>query len=405
MRVAAATAGASGPLASPGQGASMKISSIETGLYRIPMAEPLVDSTVRLTDWELVVARVRTDTNLTGVGWSYTIGTGGTAIRALIDDALAPHVLGQDPLHVERINERLWWAVSRMGTGLTSFAIAPLDIALWDVIAKSAGRPLYEVLGGCRERIPAYGSGINFHLDIDGLLEQMQGYLDRGYRAVKMKVGKPEPEEDLERVRAVRRLIGPRVALMVDANLAWTAGEAVRRAAMLEPYDIAWLEEPLPQQDIGGHARVRAACSIPIAVGENLYTKHAFAEYLRSDAVDIIQADVCRVGGISEWMKIAHLAHAWNLVMAPHIVYELSVSLLCAVQNALIAEVISGGTLTDLGVLAEPLLPVDGVGTPPRHPGHGVVFDEQALARYAVKSEGASTAPSEGLPQNRAAPA
>ena len=127
-----------------------------------------------------------------------------------------------------------------------------------------------------------------------------------------------------------------------------------------------------------------AAVPIPIAVGESLYTKHEFAEYLRSGAVDIIQADVCRVGGISEWMKIAHLAHAWDIQMAPHVVYELSVSLLCAVQNGLIAEMVSGGSVSELGLLVETIRPEDGWGVPPKRPGHGVVFDEQALARYAV---------------------
>jgi L-alanine-DL-glutamate epimerase-like enolase superfamily enzyme len=271
-----------------------------------------------------------------------------------------------------------------MGTGFTSFAIAPLDIALWDLVAQSVGRPLYEVLGGCREEIPAYGSGINLHLDLDGLLGQIQGFLDLGYRAVKLKVGRPDPEEDRERVRAVRQLVGPAVAIMVDANLAWTAAEAVRRGAMLEPFGVAWLEEPIPRHDVGGHARVRSALRIPLAVGENLYTKHEFADYLRNDAVDVVQADVCRVGGITEWIKIAHLAHAWNLPMAPHVVYELSVSLLCAAPNGMIAEMVEGGTLTDLGVLAEPLLPQRGMGTPPRRSGHGVVFDEAALRRHAV---------------------
>ena len=203
----------------------MKISSVETDVCRVPMPQPLVDSTIRLTEWELVISKVRTDTNLTGVGWSYTLGTGGAAVRSLIQEMLVPHVVGQDPFHIERINERLWWAISRYGSGMTTLAVAPLDIAIWDVLGKAVGRPLWELLGGCRERIPAYGSGINFHLDIDELRKQMQGFLDQGFRAVKLKVGKPDAEEDVERVRAVRQLVGPKVALMVDANLAWTAAE------------------------------------------------------------------------------------------------------------------------------------------------------------------------------------
>lgn len=362
----------------------MKITSVETGLYRVPLREPLVDATIRLTEWELVIARVRTDNHRTGVGWCYTLGSGGTAIKALIQEALTPLVLGEDPFHVERIAAKLWWGISRLGTGLTTLAIAPLDIAIWDLIGKAVGRPLYEILGGCRERIPVYGSGVNLHLEMDALLKQIQGYLDQGYKAVKMKVGKDDPEEDGERVKAVRQLIGPRIALMVDANLKWTVAEAVKRATLLEPFHLAWLEEPLPPEDVAGHARLRSAVNIPIAVGETLFTKHRFAEYLRNEAVDIIQADVVRVGGITEWVKIAHLADAWGIPMAPHGVYELSVSLLCAAPNALIAEMITGGSLTELGLLREPILPQEGFGTPPKKPGHGVEFDENALVRYTV---------------------
>jgi L-alanine-DL-glutamate epimerase-like enolase superfamily enzyme len=363
----------------------VKITAVRTGLYRIPLGQPLVDATIRLTEWELIVSRVETDSGVSGVGWCYTLGSGGSAIRALIGDALTPLVLGQDPFHIERIAERLWWGISRLGTGLATFAIAPLDIAIWDIVAKAVGRPLYQLLGGCRDRIPVYGSGVNLHLEPDALLDQMQGYLDQGYRAVKMKVGRDEAEEDVERVAAVRKLIGPRVALMVDANLKWTVAEALRRATRLEPFDLAWLEEPLPSEDVGGHARLRAAVRIPIAVGETLYTKQQFAEYVRSGALDIVQADIVRVGGITEWLKIAHLAQAWNLPMAPHVVYELAVSLLCAVPNALVAELVTGSGLTELGVLTEPIRPQRGIGVPPPKPGHGVEFDEAALGRHEVK--------------------
>jgi L-alanine-DL-glutamate epimerase-like enolase superfamily enzyme len=171
---------------------------------------------------------------------------------------------------------------------------------------------------------------------------------------------------------------------MVDANLAWTPPEAVARATMLEPFNIAWLEEPLHPEDVGGHARLRSAVRIPIALGETLYTKHQFAEYLRAGAVDILQADVCRVGGISEWIKIAHLAHAWDLRMAPHFVYELSVSLLCGIQNGLIAEFITDASLTSLGLVSDPIVVRDGFGAPPLVPGHGVAFDDAVLARHAV---------------------
>ena len=363
----------------------MRISDVETRLYRIPPAVQIEDSIQRISHWELIVSTVTTDAGITGTGFAYTLGIGGTAVRELVDSYLAPLVIGQDPMDVERIWTRSWWELHALGSGgMTRFALAAIDIALWDILAKRADVSLHRLLGGYRDRIPAYGSGINMHLDGEPLLDQMSSFLARGYRALKMKVGREDPAEDVERVASVRRLIGPSVKLMLDANQKWTAAEAIRRVAQLRPFDPFWLEEPLLADDRAGHVHVRQAAGVPIAVGETLYTRYEFADFIRAGAVDVIQADIPRVGGFTEWMKIARLAEGFNLPVAPHFMMELSVQALCAVPNGLILEDLQGGSLTELGLLAEPIRVERGEIAPPPRPGHGIVFDPAALGRYEV---------------------
>lgn len=363
----------------------MRITDVESRLYRVPPTVRIQDAIQRVSHWEWIVTTVTTDAGLRGTGFAYTGGLGGSAVRELVEAYVAPLVRGEDARDVERLWRRCWWELHSLGSGgLTRLALATVDIALWDLLAQRAGLPLYRLLGGARERIAAYGSGINMHLDGEPLLDQMRDFLDRGYRAVKMKVGRDDPREDVERVAAVRRLVGPGVPLMLDANQKWTPGEAVRRAKLLEPFDPYWLEEPVLADDREGHVHVRRGTSIPVALGETLYTRHEFADHLRAGAVDVVQADIVRVGGFTEWLKIARLAESFNAPVAPHFVLELSLHALCAVPNGLILEDLQGGSLTELGLLAEPIQVVDGWGVPPSRPGHGVVFDPAALRRHEV---------------------
>ncbi len=363
----------------------MRISGIETRLYRIPLAIQIEDSTQRIPCREFVVSTVSTDARISGTGLAYTFGQGGSAVRDLVDSSLTPLLLGYDPMDVERIWMRCWCELHSLGSaGLTRLALAAIDIALWDILAKHAGVPLYRLLGGFRDHIPAYASGILKDLDGEPLLDQMRDFLEQGYRAVKLKVGRDNAEEDVERVASVRRLIGPRVHLMLDATQKWTAGEAVQRAKMLRCFNPFWLEEPIRAEDRAGHVHVRKGAGVPLAAGENLSTLYQFADFLRAGALDIVQPDIPRVGGFTEWMKIAKLAESFNLPVAPHFVMELSVHALSAVPNGLILEDLQGGSLTELGILAEPIRVVNGEIAPPARPGHGIVFDPAALARFEV---------------------
>ncbi len=363
----------------------MRISEFETRLYRVPLPIPVAGSAPRILHREFVISSLTTDTGIGGTGFAYTYGIGGSAIRELLTTYLTPLVVGSDPRDIERIWARCWHAVQSLGSaGMTRLALAAIDIALWDILAKRADLPLWRLLGGYRERVPAYASGILADLDGEALLDQMRGFLERGYRAVKMKVGCDNPEEDVARVSAVRRVIGPGVQLMLDATQKWSAAEAIRRATMLKPFDPYWLEEPVLAEDRAAHVHVRQGTGIPLAVGESLHTRSEFADFIRAGAMDIVQPDIPRAGGFTEWMKIARLAECFNLPVAPHFLIELSVHALCAVPNGLILEDLQGGSLTELGVLAEPIQVVNGEMAPPARPGHGIVFDPAALARHEV---------------------
>ena len=290
---------------------------------------------------EYVVTDVETDSGLVGTGLSYTTGVGGTAIVALLEDYCARMLVGEDPLAIGRLWETLGRQLRRSGTGLPQLALAAVDTALWDLAGKHAGLPVHRLLGGHCDSVPAYGSGIDLFLDERELLAHVDELLALGFGWIKIKVGKEDPAEDAARVAAVRRLIGPRRRLCVDANQAWALPDAVRHAAALASAgaDLAWLEEPLHPEDVEGHASLRARVPLPVAIGESVYSDSQFLAYLRAGAVDVLQPDLARVGGFTGFLRIAHLAAAHQLPVAPHYLAELTLPALCAIPNGLGARV------------------------------------------------------------------
>jgi len=367
----------------------MRIESVSSRLYRLPPTVRWEDSTHHVSAIEYVVTDVETDSGLVGTGISYTTGVGGTAIVALVDDYCARMLAGEDPLAIGRHWETLGKQLRRSGTGLVQLALSAVDTALWDIAGKQAGVPLHRLLGGCRDVVPAYGSGIDLFLDEDALLAHIEELLALGFDWIKIKVGKDDPAEDAARVAAVRRLIGARRRLCVDANQVWELPDAVRHASALAVAgaDLVWLEEPLHPEDVEGHASLRARVPLPIAIGESVYTDSQFLAYLRAGAVDVVQPDLCRVGGFTGFMRIAQLAAAHHLPVAPHYVAEITLPALCAIPNGLVLEWVRGGTLGELGVLAEPMRLERGVAHASTAPGHGVVLDRDALAPYEVDVE------------------
>jgi L-alanine-DL-glutamate epimerase-like enolase superfamily enzyme len=363
----------------------VKIKSVETQLAKLPILKGVWgDAIYRTTHIEMMVLDLTTDTGLTGTGFTYTSGVGTTALKAIVDRDLTPHVLGAEvsPRALwHQCNSRLYW-ISRGGASTT--ALAALDIALWDLVAKEARLPLTKILGGpLHECLPAYASGINLHMSVDEFVAQVSGWLSDGFRAFKVKVGKPDIEEDVERLIKLRKVMG-RHPLMVDANQGWDLPTATRAINAFEPLSLHWVEEPLQADDVVGHQRLKQAVRTPLAIGENIYTIQQFNDFLSRGAVDYVQADLCRVGGITPYLEIAALARAWNVPLAPHFMMEITGQVLCCLPNAHILESIDGGSLADLRAITEPIRIVDGYYVPPQRIGHGIEFDRAYLKTHRL---------------------
>lgn len=358
----------------------MRIESVTTRLARLPIQGPHWGDTFHhVTHIEYCITEVRTDTGLSGIGFTHTSGVGGSTIKHLLDVDLGPHLIG-----TEAAPRPVWhkgWRHLRDlgGGGFTTMALAAVDIALWDIAAKDAGKPLVDYLGMVRPRIWAYASGINLNRPLDELLDQVRNWKAKGYTAFKVKVGKPDVAEDVERLTRIREIVGG-LPLMVDANQGWDIGEAVRRINAYQHLAPYWIEEPMLADDIDGHGRLRGLVRSPIGIGENVYTIGQWNQYFARGAVDYVQADICRVGGITPYLDIASLARGWGLPLAPHFVMELSAQLLCCLPNGHVLEDVEGGSFTDLLCLAEPTPVREGWFAPRRDvPGHGIVFDEDYL--------------------------
>lgn len=357
----------------------MRVRSIATSYYRLPLPESGDAGHGRLTHEELILVEVAAE-DLTGLGYAYTIGRGGRAIQALIEHDLRPLLIGTEVDDPPAIWERMWSSLLYVGRGgLASFAIAALDIALWDLRGRALGQPLYRLFGGEARPIPAYGSGVDLPLPLNALLRQVEGYLERGVRGVKVKVGRPDPEDDEARLAAVRRLIGEETDLMVDANMGWTVEQAIERGRRLERFRLRWLEEPTIPEDVDGHVRIAAELATPIALGESLHSPWEFERYLEAEAVEVVQLDPITLGGITPWWRVARAAAARGLPLSSHYADELSAHLLAASHNPLYLE--KHAFALD-PYLEEAQAVVDGAVWPFEQPGHGIRFARRALEPY-----------------------
>jgi L-alanine-DL-glutamate epimerase-like enolase superfamily enzyme len=331
---------------------------------------------------ETVFVELSTDDGSAGTGYSYTIGTGGASVLAMLREHLLPRLLGQDARMIEQVWRDLFASTRATTVGaITSLALAAVDIALWDLRCRRAGEPLWRLAGGFRREVPLYDTeGGWLHLSTDELVKGALASQAAGWPGVKLKVGKPRVAEDVERLLAVRDEVGSGLDIMVDANQSMTAAEARRRAAAFEPVGLSWFEEPLPADDVEGHVALARSTSIPIAVGESLYSTSQFREYLQRGAASIIQVDVARVGGITPWLKVAHLAETFNVEVCPHFLMELHVSLAAAIPNGRYVEHIPqlrAITRTELSIR-------DGHAIAPDTEGLGIDWDLDAIADRRV---------------------
>ncbi|GLW08504.1 racemase [Microtetraspora sp. NBRC 13810] len=349
----------------------MRISEVRVSARTVPLPRPWgPDVPVN----HVIVCEVGADDGRTGVGFSWTPQIGAGAVRAMLESECRPAVLGL-PAHPELVWDRLWRHLREAGGGgVTTIAMAAIDIALWDL--RCGERGLADVLGRRRDSVPVYGSGVNRHYSPEELVAQAERWAAAGYPAVKIKVGRDDLREDVERVAAVRRAVGPDTLLMVDANQRWDLLRARRAIAELEPYGLHWVEEPLPADDLAGQVRLRESVRVPIALGESLYTVYEFRDLLTAGACDVVQPNVVRVGGITPFLRIAELARAFDVPVHPHLLPEISGQLALALPLPPMVEDVEDASFAALGLLAEPY-PVriaGGVLRAGGHRGHGLVF-------------------------------
>lgn len=357
-----------------------RITSIQPGFYRVPLPTVLSDSMHgEIRAFELNTIRLRDSDGAEGVGYTFTVGRNGAAIDAVLSREMPEIMMGEEADEIERLWHKAWWALHYGGRGgPTVLALSAFDMALWDLKAKRANLPLWKALGGFDSRVPCYAGGIDLDLPLDQLLRQTDDNLAKGFRAIKMKVGRPNLHEDIERVKAMREHLGKGFTFMVDANMKWSVDGAIRAARALQPFDLTWLEEPTVPDDPAGHARIVREGGLPIAAGENLRTIWEFKLYVASGAVTYPEPDVTNCGGVTPFMKIAHLAEAFNLPVTSHGAHDVTVHLLAACPNRSYLEAHGFGLER---FIAEPLVIQDGCAIAPNRPGHGIAFDWRGLER------------------------
>lgn len=339
------------PLAVPGFAAAaalqkqIKITGIETDLLKNAGRTPNYDAIHKLgVEGGSVVLRITTDAGITG--WASTsfgmIAGGPRVVQTILEQEIKPVILGMDPAFPRRIRDEIWKALEYHGvTGVVQFAIAATDIAVWDILGKAAGLPVYKMIGAYRDRMPVYSMGgwyFDEDQDLSKYKRQLENALEQGYHAVKIKTGRYDLDDDVRRIRMALDLVGKGKRVMVDANQALNRNEALRRGRVYQEMGCFWYEEPLPPHDMEGYAMLADKLEIRIATGENLYTKYQFADLIARKGADVVQPDNRRAGGVTEWMEIAAVANAYGLELASHGGGQTNMNMLLTMPNAIYME-------------------------------------------------------------------
>ena len=361
----------------------MRITHVTTRVLRTPADNPLVVGLPTPTDTrEFVTLELGTDQGLVGLGLTFFGGALTPALKAAVD-TLAGLIVGDDPTQVEAITAKCRRAAGGAGPGgIFALALSAVDIACWDLKGKALGRSVSALLGGLRDRVPTYASGALMRPhSLDYLAKAGPRLRDMGFRQMKMQCGsEPTLGASIERVRVMREAIGPDVDLMCDINQLWSVNQAIEVGRRLEPYQLFWLEDPTAHDDYPGLARIADALGTPIAAGEYHYGIVPFRHLLEARSIDIVMIDLLRVGGITQWMKVAGMAEAFNLPVVSHLIPEFHVHLVAAIPNGLTVEYMPW----TLQLFEETPALQNGQLVVPSKPGLGLAFDQAALKRYQI---------------------
>lgn len=359
-----------------------RIEKVELRMVDLVPKVKRTDAIQSFVSQETPIVTITDSDGATGTGYSYTIGTGGSSVMRLLADHLAPRLIGRDADMIEAIWHELEFATHATTIGaITAIALAAIDTALWDLRARKQGLPLWKLAGGAKEKCPLYTTeGGWLHIETEALVDDAVQAKAQGFLGSKVKIGRPHGSEDHARLSAVRAAVGDGYEIMTDCNQGFTVDEAIRRADRLRELDLAWIEEPLPADDIDGHVRLSRSTSTPIAVGESLYSIRHFREYMQKGGCSIVQVDVGRIGGITPWLKVAHAAEAFDIPVCPHFLMELHVSLTCAVPNGKYVEYIP--QLDEL--TASRMRIENGHAYAPSEPGIGIDWDWDAVRGKSI---------------------
>jgi L-alanine-DL-glutamate epimerase-like enolase superfamily enzyme len=357
----------------------MKITDIVVHRLSVPLPRPVRTARHNHSHADTVVVEMRSDAGVVGSGYCFAFGPRKAAALAALVEDFAEVYRGRPAAPQARFTDA-WRGMHFIGhTGVAMMALSALDSACWDLAARSVNQPLFRYLGGDRSRVPTYASsGLWLDYGIDDLLREAESFRGQGHRAMKMRVGRGDPEEDVERVRILRDALGGEAALLADVNQGWDEPTAIRIGRRLEQHGLYWLEEPLPFEDLEGCARVAAALDMRIATGETDYGSAAIKRHLELRTADVLMPDLQRMGGPTEFLRAAALCHAWHQPVSSHLFTEISAHLLAAVPNGLILEHMAWWQ----DLFTEPLKIDGGCVVLSDKPGTGLELSQTALKRF-----------------------